>query len=343
MSSAADNLLESVVQITEQRDRDSLELSLVGTLQELIAARLIVFHHIREIHGQRRVVPSIRLEGDAEPVVTPEYEEARVSRPLEEAAEFAECLLAGEEQVQPCGETACYRYLYPARGSHGVVGFLEIVSARYSDADRRLVNGFLRIYRNYLAVLDESEHDTLTGLLNRKTFDRNITRILASRGEGEGERRHGGPGLDHWLAVLDIDHFKRVNDQYGHLYGDEVLLLLARLMKKTFRHGDRLFRFGGEEFVVVLEPATFEDARRVFERFRETVEGYDFPQVGRVTVSLGFVRIHSQDVPATVIGHADEALYYAKQHGRNRACSYEELVAAGELAGPTVTSEMELF
>lgn len=351
-----DSLLESVVQITGQRDRDSLELSLVKTLHELIGAFRIILYRLQVYQGKKQVVPLVRFERDELVAETVELEEgAAASIPLEKQAGFS-ASLEQREMVKlkcVCGSGNCWRFVYPVLGSNDVVvGFLDVESERHDEVNHKLVSGFLKIYQNYLSILDDSERDTLTGLLNRKTFDNNITKITsyyriadteAVAKSGLPRRRKLHSDWSHWLAVIDIDFFKSVNDRFGHLYGDEVLLLLARLMEKTFRQNDKLFRFGGEEFVVVLEPATFENASAVLERFRKAVEAYHFPQVGKVTISIGFTHIHSDDIPSTVVGHADEALYYAKQHGRNQVCSYEKLIGEGVLAGEHYQSEVELF
>jgi diguanylate cyclase (GGDEF)-like protein len=134
--------------------------------------------------------------------------------------------------------------------------------------------------------------------------------------------------------VVDVDHFKRVNDSFGHLFGDEVLLRMGELMRKTFRGGDRLFRFGGEEFVVILNAADEKLAAASFNRFRISVENHEFPQVGQVTCSIGFTAVSAMDVPTDVVGRADEALYFAKEHGRNQVCCYEQLVAEGAIEKP---------
>ncbi len=350
------SLLESVVQITGQRDRDSLELSLVKTLHDLIGAFRIVLYKLQTHQGKERLVPLVRFERDELVAETVEQEETDdTGIPLEKMAGFADCL-ERREMVKLkciCGAGDCYRFIYPVLGSSdAVIGFLDVDSERHDETSHKLVSGFLTIYQNYLTILDDSERDTLTGLLNRKTFDNNIFKIASyyriadtdTAGKaGMPRRRKLHSDWSHWLAVIDIDFFKSVNDRFGHLYGDEVLLLLARLMEKTFRQNDKLFRFGGEEFVVVLEPATFENARTVLERFRKAVEAYHFPQVGKVTVSIGFTHIHSDDISSTVVGHADEALYYAKQHGRNRVCSYEKLIGEGALEGEHYQSEVELF
>ena len=197
-----------------------------------------------------------------------------------------------------------------------------------------------RIYSSQIRLLDYSELDTLTRLLNRKTFDETFDRLLTSHSENGAEgsfdnrRGNNGEGSPAWLCVVDVDHFKRVNDSFGHLFGDEVLLRMGELMRKTFRGGDRLFRFGGEEFVVILNAADERLAAASFNRFRISVENHEFPQVGKVTCSIGFTAVSDMDVPTDVVGRADEALYFAKEHGRNQVCCYEQLVAEGAIEKP---------
>jgi diguanylate cyclase (GGDEF)-like protein len=104
-----------------------------------------------------------------------------------------------------------------------------------------------------------------------------------------------------------------------------------------------VFRFGGEEFVVLLRSATLDSAWKIIDRFRANVEQHDFPQVGRVTVSVGFVSIGAFDSPDVTLGHADQALYYAKSNGRNRACHYDDLVAHGLLQAEASNDTAEFF
>lgn len=197
-----------------------------------------------------------------------------------------------------------------------------------------------RIYDSQIKLLDYSELDTLTRLLNRKTFDETFDRLLTSSlpdaSEGAYNDRRGrlDEGSPAWLCVVDVDFFKRVNDSFGHLFGDEVLLRMGDLLRKTFRGGDRLFRFGGEEFVVILNAADEALAARSFERFRQSVEKHEFPQVGQVTCSIGFTGVSTMDVPTDVVGRADQALYFAKRNGRNQVCCYERLVEEGAIARP---------
>jgi diguanylate cyclase (GGDEF)-like protein len=134
-----------------------------------------------------------------------------------------------------------------------------------------------------------------------------------------------------------------VNDQYGHLIGDEVLLLFSQLMKQTFRNSDHLFRFGGEEFVGIFECTYPQDISKALNRFREAISNFDFPQVGKVTVSAGYTEIAAYDISSHLIDRADLALYYAKNNGRNRSCHYEQLITAGSLQENKKEGEIELF
>ena len=137
--------------------------------------------------------------------------------------------------------------------------------------------------------------------------------------------------------------FRSVNDNFGHLIGDEVLLLLSRLMRSCFRLHDQLYRFGGEEFVVLLRAGTVEDAAAAFERMRGTVQSYAFPQVGSITVSVGFTDVRPGDTPSGAFERADKAVYHAKQKGRNQVASHSALVACGVFSDDSRESDVELF
>jgi diguanylate cyclase (GGDEF)-like protein len=171
----------------------------------------------------------------------------------------------------------------------------------------------------------------LTELLNRKTFDGALNKAVKQnevRNLGRNDARALKPEETHWVAVIDVDHFKSVNDNYGHAAGDKVLSVLARLMRDTFRVHDQLYRFGGEEFVVLMRCANHEDACSALERFRARVERHSFPGVGQITASLGLAELRRTDNPGDALERADKALYYAKQNGRNQVCSFQSVFEA---------------
>lgn len=235
--------------------------------------------------------------------------------------------------------------VFPLLGNRGLIGLIEVEfsgeRAAIRPHDANIVHGVLRILRNHLSALDYGERDTLTGLLNRRTFEATFSK-----------RRNSlvGPGpviettRGSWLAVIDIDRFKTINDTFGHLFGDEVLLLVARLMFENFRSTELIYRFGGEEFVVIVDGADEAGAGAVVERFRNAVAAHRFPQIGQVTVSIGYTRVLPEDIPASSVERADIALYYAKEHGRNRSHCYDALLRTGAIAPKsTASADFELF
>ncbi len=164
----------------------------------------------------------------------------------------------------------------------------------------------------YFEALETANRDPLTGTGNRMAFesqfDREIT--LASR--------HGTPFS---LMIIDVDHFKRVNDRYGHLSGDCVLRDIASIIQRCIRTSDLLFRYGGEEFVLLLSNTECRGAHRLAERIRKAVEKERFDYLAndaRVSVSIGGACLTEGETGNQLFQRADAALYSAKAAGRNR-------------------------
>ena len=341
-------LLKHLIDMTCQRDHTLLDSSVVSALHELVGAQQVRVHDLFRFREALFLRPRVWLKNGKPVTVEESLITENAGEPL---ARYPE-LVDGIRQRQSCVEHVSAggeRILWlPIWLNDKVSTCLEVVNpVPYSSDTLHVIEGILCVYRNYQNILDYSERDSLTGLLNRKTFDEKFSKLLscgtpAGTRQDHAERRHQAAGTGQWLAVVDIDHFKRVNDQFGHLYGDEVLILVANLLRSSFRSQDRVFRFGGEEFVVLLRSTTLEDARKIFERFRANVEQHDFPQVGTVTVSVGFASISSES-PVVILGHADQALYYAKTNGRNRVCFYDELVKSGQLHSEVSNDTVEFF
>lgn len=345
-----DSLLRHMVDMTGHRDHAMLDISVVSAVQELAAAVQTRVWSISAI-GDRtwlRVRASIGADGKAR--LEDAHDSASPGQPLETFPELATCLARRETSARVCAPGSSRTLWLPIWFGDKADTCLEIVRhAPFRAATIHTIAGIVGVYRNFQNLLDYSERDSLTGLLNRKTFEDQLARMLQPSSEpepplpGQPERRSSHGEEKGWLAVVDVDHFKMVNDTFGHLYGDEVLILIANQLQASFRAHDRVFRFGGEEFVVLLRSTTLENARRVIDRFRGTIEAYTFPQVGRVTVSVGFVSISPYDSPVVTLGHADQALYYAKTHGRNQACHYDELVERGLLQKVASNDTAEFF
>jgi diguanylate cyclase (GGDEF)-like protein len=326
-------LLQSVTRLIEKPDIKAFEVSLIATLREIISARSIRFcqlHENPEVPGQKLVV-------FAKPYETSADSELYRAIVLDHDPALANCMRTGAITVNQQPD-ASVRIVHPIKSRSGVVGFLVVESDKDDPRDQEIVSILLGFYKNYTSLLHDTQRDELTGLLNRKTFDEKVLQIIAT----QRSRKNGGAG-GACLAVVDIDHFKSVNDRFGHLYGDEILLLFAQTMIETFRGADLLFRIGGEEFVIVLKDVDLERALFVLERFRKIIEDKSFPQVGRITASIGVTSITSNDLPTSIIDRADQALYHAKSSGRNQVHAYENLIAAGKLTATKHDSEAELF
>jgi diguanylate cyclase (GGDEF)-like protein len=338
-------VVEHLAELTAHRDRDLLDSTLVASFRDLLRPRSVaIWRAVGEIDDPRWISRA-RIEGDETvPGVDPVWSDLESLPRLDDYPQRAQVLAEARAFLLPpqaAGELHCS--LFPIASDHEVLGVLEIeTEAPLPEQSQQLVTSMLRIVRNFQALLDYSERDNLTGLLNRKTFDDSFLKLLERRMiAADGRRGAGAAG--HWLAVIDIDHFKRVNDGFGHLIGDEVLLLLSRLMRRCFRADDQLYRFGGEEFVVLMRCHGEASAALALERLRAAVERYAFPQVGHITVSVGFTGVQRGDAPSAAFDRADKAVYHAKGHGRNQVCSHAELVARGLLADETKTGIVELF
>jgi len=227
--------------------------------------------------------------------------------------------------------------IFSIRGGSGPERAIHLEGA-FDREMLELLGNLREIYRNLVILHDTKERDVLTKLPNRQSLDTRLLQVCEHY--SDYQIIDATQEKSSWIAILDIDHFKRVNDDFGHLYGDEVLLIFSQLMEKCFRYNDFLFRFGGEEFVVILNLASREKAVDVFNRFREEVANYHFPTVGRITVSIGLTHVDGISMPTTQLDHADKALYYAKENGRNRVVLYEDMAIIVKDNHP---SETELF
>jgi diguanylate cyclase (GGDEF)-like protein len=343
-------LLDHLVAITGHRDHDLLDTSVMTVLLNMVGvdeARVLELFHFRGdlfVRSRAWIEDGKVNKIDDEHPITEQAGEPIVHYPA-----LIDCIAQRRnrlEEVQPDGRHTMWVPIWQHDKVSTCIAIFN--STPFTMQMQNVIEGILSVYRNYQSLLDYSERDSLTGLLNRKTFDEKFSRMVAVRpGDcpvptSEDERRHMTAEKSQWLAVVDIDHFKCVNDRFGHLYGDEVLILVANILRSSFRSHDRVFRFGGEEFVILLRSATLENARMILERFRSNVENYSFPQVGKVTVSIGFAAI-SLETPVVILGHADQALYHAKENGRNRVCYYDELRDSGVIGKRVQTDSVEFF
>ena len=163
--------------------------------------------------------------------------------------------------------------------------------------------------RNQARIMSLKAHtDPLTGILNRRGLDRRLEQV-AGNIQSDGQTA---------IFMIDVDHFKSINDVHGHQAGDLVLVELSRLMTSLLRGHDVVGRWGGEEFLVVAPGTTRSQAVELAERLRAAVERRHFAGIGKVTVSVGVAELDADTSATSVIEAADAALYTAKHNGRNR-------------------------
>jgi diguanylate cyclase (GGDEF)-like protein len=172
----------------------------------------------------------------------------------------------------------------------------------------------LKHFQRFSSIRNIAIYDTLTNLYNRRYFEEKF--------EVEAQKSfYSGTSLS--LVMVDIDHFKKVNDTFGHTEGDKVLLEIASLLKTSVRKKDTLARYGGEEFILILPEAGLEESSMIAERIRRLIENTPF-EVGQarinLTVSLGISNLpsHRPKSKEELVKMADQALYDAKRGGRNR-------------------------
>jgi diguanylate cyclase (GGDEF)-like protein len=199
---------------------------------------------------------------------------------------------------------------------------LAITGKSFANASQMwsfLATGFLIALLSFIIAQQYSlqrqrlEHlamvDPLTGAFNRRVMELELHMAI---------EEHSRKDTPMAVILMDIDHFKRVNDLYGHDKGDFVLSSFAESIKQNTRQNDRFFRYGGEEFLMLVKNAKPEEAAAIAEKIRFTTEGSSECGINKVTVSLGVANIMHGDTCESWISRADAAMYRAKQFGRNR-------------------------
>ncbi|MDO7926520.1 GGDEF domain-containing protein [Pseudomonas sp. KFB-139] len=218
------------------------------------------------------------------------------------------------------GEDAEHKAHYTLRHKNECLGYLVFQrSNAFSEQElselESLMTCLLYPMKNallYRIAMQSALRDPLTNTGNRIAMDQNLLR------ETEVSHRNKQPLS---LLMLDIDHFKNVNDNYGHKTGDEVLRIIAHTLKAQLRNIDRVFRYGGEEFVIVLANTDRDCAAMVGERLRQAVLELEFHECNtalNITISLGCSTLLPAESADSLLRRADNALYVAKREGRNR-------------------------
>ncbi|MEE9493114.1 MAG: GGDEF domain-containing protein [Gammaproteobacteria bacterium] len=224
---------------------------------------------------------------------------------------------------QVIGQRARYSCTYTLKLSDEVLGKISLRrNHKFQDDELKLIEQsvicLLYPLRNALLYLDAihmAQRDPLTGIQNRAAFDEALRRELSHA------ERHDSTCA---LIMLDIDLFKSINDRYGHLVGDCALKSFTHMANSCIRDGDVLFRYGGEEFAVLMRETGLTGAEQLAERIRRNIEQHPCTCGGstiQMTISAGVTEYEADDSVTSFISRADLALYKAKEDGRNRTCS----------------------
>lgn len=193
----------------------------------------------------------------------------------------------------------------------------EQMCARTSELELQLQDSSREVEKlraELIRARGEAVTDPLTGITNRRGFMKAVERLQTATPGGLAGS---------CLIAVDIDHFKKCNDDYGHLFGDKVIRNVAQILRKLIKGQDTAARIGGEEFVVLLPDTPVEGARKLAEHIRVTVAAGRISrgngaEVGKITISLGITDFQKSDTIETYLARADKALYASKANGRNR-------------------------
>jgi len=316
--------LDAVVSLAEPRDVSGLNGAFLSILKEHIPHRAVKVYEIvndscappAEDDDQNQTLRLILKTQENNSAVKLEFDDPDVQK----------CISDKQAITGQSSSSGLERTIFPIPGLPSPLGLL-VIEGRVDDSCKNFLDPLLRIYSSHAFILNKNEHDSLTGLFNRQVMENKLNQIYHC--QANGNRKNDEQGQTWCIALLDIDYFKKVNDQYGHLFGDEVLIMFSRLLQNSFREDDLLFRYGGEEFLVALKNVDIDRAKMTLNRFREQVEQAPFKKIKQITVSIGFTTMDTSQSLQTLIERADRALYYSKYQGRNQTSCYERLLEKG--------------
>ena len=354
-------LIEHILKLTDHRERDLLELTLSKALIDLLPIQRITIARVMSEEGEKRWLEVARMDAKGGGrVIDPLRVDFQSLARLSDAPDRVKCLASRDRlEIAWAGEQGPRILMLPlfSDSRKDDEGVIEIhCDNSLSAASLLMIDHLRKIYRNMYTLLEYSDRDALTGLLNRKSLDDAFYSAVLEALDGvtdnvmvsakpqalDQDRRHRVPA-NYWLGSARIDNFVAINDAHGHLIAEEVLLLVGRVMNNTFRTYDRIYRFGGEHFGVLMHCPDEALVLAAFERFRANVEKFNFPQVGKLTVSCGFTPVLADDSPSSALEKTERALDFAQRSGSNRSCSHLGLVRRGFFAESRKIGGVELF
>lgn len=331
--------LDAVVSLAEPRDISGLNDAFLSILKEHIPHRAVKVYEIvndftasdQQGPQHQQTLKHILKTQENDPAVSLDYNETDVQR----------CITEKIPVTGQSSSSGLERTIFPIPGLSSPLGLL-VIEGKVDESCKNFLDPLLRIYSSHAFILNRNEHDSLTGLFNRQVMENKLNQIYQC--QANGKRQNDGQDQTWSIALVDIDHFKSINDRFGHVFGDEILIMFSRLLQCSFREDDLLFRYGGEEFLIALKNVDLEKTERTLNRFRYQVETTAFAQIKQLTVSIGYTALDVAQPLSTIIERADRALYYSKYQGRNQTNCYERLLENGLVEGTNFESgNIEIF
>lgn len=334
MAHLLQELFNIAVRLSEQRDVVSLQNELKSILETVMPGAKIQLYQLFTSEGEKEIIDYRKTEI----LVIEQTDKLEAPTPINEFKGFERCIQAGAIiENKSSDQMEC---IYPITGLRGVTQILKFRYAEKDESVRESIINILTVYRNLLISLNAMELDGLTRLLNRQVFNR-VMKNFSNQHQSPPESVANNSS---YLAMIDIDRFKEVNDNHGHLIGDEILIHFSKLIKSSFRFTDYFFRYGGEEFAVIVVDIERTGANQIFENFLLRIRDYAFPVIGKLTATIGFTEIKPNDVAISTVENADRALYFGKSTGRNRVCFYNKLLQEGLMQSTEYeTGKIEIF
>ncbi len=327
-SEALERLISDAIGLFSHRTEEAL-VNYIGSvlMQSFIPSYLAVFLDSPNVREPIRTIAYRNMQPWTPPVTIQSLEEYRAFFKLRQQSatyrEIAEHLSNRGRDIALLNP----ELVVPMQGLNGLHGIVvigsKVLDDDYSEAERMFIDRFFvfaSIGLQNVMHYNRAVTDYKTDLFNHSFFDQRLHEEIAKA------KRYGSQFS---LFVADLDHFKALNDRYGHMAGDEVLVQFARVFERQLREEDVVARYGGEEFLALLVECSEEAAVQVAERVRRSIASTTFTFQDTeisVTVSIGITQYHGcygpagLDEPDAIIERADHALYCAKAQGRNRVC-----------------------
>ena len=185
------------------------------------------------------------------------------------------------------------------------------IQTHMTDEVQKANQTITKLTKQVRSLEETSNLDSLTKIFNRRALTSYLSKVCSKK----------EISYELHLLVLDIDDFKIINDKHGHLAGDKILIFIANILRKTLRDGDKVFRYGGEEFIIILNRIDEEHCKKITQRLLKLVSENKLIYKGvslNVTMSIGATKLKNNDTMETLISRADKALYIAKENGKNQ-------------------------